>query len=161
MSKRIIRVLHIEDDHFQRRVLTHLLKEIDEFEFEIACAESERGGLDLFDIQGADLVILDYRLTEGDGLHCLKELRCRDPNVPIIAVSGEASPSIARELVECGADDYLDKKELAGHVLARSVRDVLSRWDAWQRTTTRIAKCGSTGPTSPATPIQTQRRCGT
>jgi DNA-binding response OmpR family regulator len=133
MSKRIIRVLHIEDDRFQHRLLRHLLAEMDEFAFEIACAESERGGLDRFDLEGADLVVLDYRLTEGDGLHCLKELRCRDPKVPIIAVSGAASSQIAHELVECGADDYLDKKELTGHVLARSVRDVLSRWDAWQK----------------------------
>jgi len=137
MSKRIIRVLHIEDDHFQRRLLNHLLSAMDEFEFEIAWAESERGGLDLFDLRGADLVVLDYRLTEGDGLHCLNELRCRNPNVPIITVSGEASPQLARELVECGADDYLNKKELTGHVLARSVRDVLSRWDAWQKMASR------------------------
>ena len=27
MSKRIIRVLHIEDDHFQHRLLAHLLRE--------------------------------------------------------------------------------------------------------------------------------------
>jgi len=137
MSRRLIRVLHIEDDQFQRRVLTHLLNQMEEFEFEIAWAESERGGLDLFDLERADLVILDYRLTEGDGLHCLKELRSRDPNVPIVTVSGEASAQIARELVECGADDYLDKKDLAGHVLARSVRDVLSRCDAWQRMASR------------------------
>jgi DNA-binding response OmpR family regulator len=133
MSKRIIRVLHIEDDRFQRRVLAHHLTAVDEFEFEIAGAESEQEGLDRFDHQGADLVVLDYRLTQGDGLHCLRELRCRDSNVPIIAVSGEASEQIARELVECGADDYLDKKDLTGQVLARSVRDVLSRSDAWKK----------------------------
>jgi DNA-binding NarL/FixJ family response regulator len=74
-----------------------------------------------------------YQLSEGDGLHFLKELRRRDSNVPVIALSGTASPQIARELVECGADDYLDKKDLSRDVLARSVRDVLSRWDAWQR----------------------------
>ena len=35
--------------------------------------------------------------------------------------------------VECGADDYLDKKDLASDILARSVRGVLARWDAWRR----------------------------
>jgi DNA-binding response OmpR family regulator len=138
MPKRSVRILHIEDDRFQRRLLAHHLKEVDEFEFEIVCAESEAEGLELFDGQGADLVVLDYRLTQGDGLHCLRELRCRDPNIPIIAISGAASQQIACELVECGADDYLDKKQLTGQVLARSVRDVLSRWDAWKKMASRL-----------------------
>ena len=63
----------------------------------------------------------------------MKELRRRDSNVPVITVSGTASPQIARELIECGADDYLDKKDLASDILARSVREVLARWDAWRR----------------------------
>jgi DNA-binding response OmpR family regulator len=133
MSKRIIRVLHIEDDRFHHRLLAHLLGDLDEFEFEITCAESERDGLALFDQQGADLIVLDYRLTEGDGLHCLKELRVRDAKVPVIAISGMASLEIAKELVECGADDYLNKSDLSANSLAKSVREVLSRWDAWKK----------------------------
>jgi DNA-binding NtrC family response regulator len=133
MSNRNIRVLHIEDDRFQHRLLAHLLGNLDEFTFEIRCAESEREGLALFDQHGADLIVLDYRLTEGDGLHCLKELRLRDAKVPVIAISGVASLEIAKELVECGADDYLNKSELLPNSLAKSVRDVLSRWDAWKK----------------------------
>jgi DNA-binding response OmpR family regulator len=133
MSKRIIRVLHIEDDSFQHRLLAHLLQFLEEFEFRITCAESERTGLEVFDDGGADLIVLDYRLPEGDGLHCLKELRRRDAKIPVIAISGTASTKIARELVECGADDYLNKGDLSGPRLAESVRDVLSRWDAWQK----------------------------
>jgi DNA-binding response OmpR family regulator len=133
MSKRITRTLHVEDDHFQHKLLAHLLGAMDEFAFEITCAENERDGLAIFDRNGADLIVLDYRLAEGDGLHCLKELRSRDANVPIIAVSGTASLEIARELIECGADDYLNKSELSGRVLAQSVRDVMSRRDAWEK----------------------------
>jgi CheY-like chemotaxis protein len=133
MPRRIIRTLHVEDDRFQHRLLAQLLGSIDEFEFDIACAESEPEGLELFDQRGAELIVLDYQLAQGDGLHFLKELRRRDSNVPVITVSGTASPQIARELIECGADDYLDKKDLASDILARSVRSVLARWDAWRR----------------------------
>jgi DNA-binding response OmpR family regulator len=129
--------LHIEDDHFQHRLLAHLLGALDEFDFDIRCAENEQDGLAVFDQYGADLIVLDYRLPEGDGLHCLMELRAKDANVPIIAISGAASLNIAKELVECGADDYLNKSELTGHALAQSVRDVISRWDAWKKMTAR------------------------
>ncbi len=133
MFTRTVRILHIEDDTFQHKLLAHLLADLDEFCFEITCAESERDALAIFDEHGADLVVLDYRLPQGDGLHCLKELRLRDAKVPVIAISGTASQKIAKELVECGADDYLNKSELSGRVLAKSVREVLSRWDAWKK----------------------------
>ncbi len=133
MSQRIVRILHIEDDRFQHRLLAHFLGEIAECRFEITTAETECTGLELFDERGADLIVLDYRLGQGDGLHCLKELRRRDPHVPVIAISGTASSEIAQELVECGADDYLDKRDLSGRALAQSIRGVLARWDAWRK----------------------------
>lgn len=147
MNERIVRLLHIEDDRFQHRLLAHLLAEIGECRFEIRTAESERRGLELFDEQGADLIVLDYRLSQGDGLHCLKELRSRDPHVPVIAISGTASNEIARELVLCGADDYLDKHDLSGRVLAQSVRSVLARWDAWRKRASAMdwPSCGPEG----------------
>jgi DNA-binding response OmpR family regulator len=137
MSQRTVRVLHIEDDRFLHRLLAHFLAEIGECRFEIVTAESERRGLELFDERGADLIVLDYRLAQGDGLHCLKELRRRDPHVPVIAISGMASSEIAQELIECGADDYLDKRDLSGRVLAQSIRGVLARWDAWRKRAAR------------------------
>jgi len=106
---------------------------MDEFQFEMVCAESEQEGLALFDRKGADLIILDYHLTDGNGLHFLQALRRDAPHVPVIAVSGRAGPEIARELIECGADDFLDKKDLTSQVIAASVRDVLTRCDAWRR----------------------------
>jgi CheY-like chemotaxis protein len=133
MSPRIVRALHVEDDRFQQRVLARLLAEIDEFQFEIVCAESEQEGLDLFERKGADLIIVDYHLTIGNGLHFLQKLRRDAPHVPVIAVSGRAGPEIARELIECGADDFLDKKDLSGQVIAASVRGVMTRCDAWNR----------------------------
>jgi DNA-binding response OmpR family regulator len=137
MTKRIVRILHVEDDGFQRRLLARLLEQMDEFQFEIECAESEREGLELFGRKGADLIIVDYHLAEGNGLHLVQELRRHDSHVPVIAVSGQAAAEIARELIECGADDFLDKKDLSGQVLTASVRDVLTRWDAWRRLDSR------------------------
>jgi FixJ family two-component response regulator len=53
--------------------------------------------------------------------------------VPVIAVCGKAGPEIARELIECGADDFLDKKDLTRQKIENSVREVLTRWDACRR----------------------------
>ena len=53
--------------------------------------------------------------------------------MPIIAISGVATPEIAAELLQVGADDFISKKDLSGDVLARSVREALARADAWRR----------------------------
>ena len=74
-----------------------------------------------------DCVILDYQLKNGNGLNCVRELRRCDPVVPIIAGSGIATPEIASELLEAGADDYIEKQNLTSDVLARSMRDTLVR----------------------------------
>jgi two-component system, NarL family, sensor histidine kinase UhpB len=139
MARRIVRTLHVGDDRFQRRLVARLLETIDDFQFEIVCADSETKGIELFDAQGAELIIVDYQLKEGNGLHFLQELRRHDAHVPVIAVSGTAGAEIARELIECGADDFLEKKDLSGHILPASVRDVLTRSDAWRRLNRRAS----------------------
>jgi DNA-binding response OmpR family regulator len=73
------------------------------------------------------LVILDYQLAQGDGLHLLKQLRRLDPIVPIIGISGVAPAEVAAELVRAGADDYFEKSHLDSAKLAKAIRAVLLR----------------------------------
>jgi DNA-binding response OmpR family regulator len=130
-----IKLLHVEDDPAQRRFVAHHLASIGEYRFDVHPAESEDAAMDEFEGGGVEFVILDYHLTGGNGLSCLEKLRRRDEIVPIIAISGLATPEIAAELLRGGADDFISKKELSGEVLARSVRGALARAVAWRRRT--------------------------
>ncbi len=114
----------------QRKLIGHHLTAIDEYRFDVEFAETEEIGLELFDFGGTELVILDYQLRQGNGLHCLRSLRQRDLIVPVIAISGVATTEIALELLQAGADDYLNKRDLTSKLLARSVREALLRSDA-------------------------------
>jgi DNA-binding response OmpR family regulator len=133
MPTRTIRVLHVEDDAAQRRYVAHHLAAQPEVRFDIRHAESESAAVAEFDERGAECVILDYHLAQGDGLSCLRTLRARDPIVPIIAVSGVATTEIAAELLQAGADDYIGKQDLTSAVLGRSIRDALARADACRK----------------------------
>ena len=132
MSSRSIKILRVEDETSQRRLVAHHLTTIASFRVEILYADAEEGALDLFDTGGVEFVILDYRLRQGNGLHCLEELRRRDPIVPIIAISGIATPEIAANLLQAGADDYISKRELTGGELARSMHAAVARADEWR-----------------------------
>src|SRR5262249_53760520 len=87
---RIVRMLHVEDDPIQQKMLSHHLQQIPELQFAVTCARSEDEAVAAFDAHPADFVILDYHLSQGDGLSCLRKLRRHDSRVPIIAVSGQA-----------------------------------------------------------------------
>jgi DNA-binding response OmpR family regulator len=133
MSIRAVTLLHIEDDLAQQRLVAHHLQAMPEFRFDIRHAETQDDAIDAFNRDPAEFVILDYSLKQGNGLNCLREIRSRDPLVPIIAISGVATPRIAAELLEEGADDYIEKCDLTSELLAERMREALIRARACRR----------------------------
>jgi CheY-like chemotaxis protein len=127
-----ILLLHVEDDPIQQLLIKHQLAEMSEYQFEITVAASEDDALALFPDGGFQLVILDYHLTQGDGVNCLRRIREIDRMVPIIAISGAATDEIAAVLISHGADDYLGKHILESKLLQQSVRNVLTRAQAFR-----------------------------
>jgi DNA-binding response OmpR family regulator len=76
-----------------------------------------------------DLLLLDVRLTDADGLELLRELRMKSA-LPIIVMSGHRRDEVDRVLgLELGADDYITKPFAMRELLAR-IRAVLRRVDA-------------------------------
>jgi DNA-binding response OmpR family regulator len=133
MSNRVVRLLHVEDCPMQRKVTAHHLRRMPDLQFDVVSAESEDAAVETFGRGGFEFVLLDYHLSAGNGLNCLRKMRKRHATVPIVAVSGVATPEIAAELLQEGADDYLSKLELTADALERSVRMALKRFDAWRK----------------------------
>lgn len=128
----IQRVLHVEDAADFRMVIAAHLRSIEDHTFEVASAEGEAAGLDLFQQAGCDLAIVDYELEDGNGLHCVERLRELDPYVPIIAISGRATEEVAGDLLRAGVDDYFDKSRLKRADFKRSVLAALERGAHWR-----------------------------
>lgn len=133
MVARRVNLLHVEDNRLQQRMLASLLKAMPEFDFAINVAESEEEALAAFSKGGIDFVLLDYQLSQGNGLQCLKKLRQCDPLVPIVALSATAPAEVAGDLIRGGADDYLSKFDLTLEQFVRTVREALYRTDQYRR----------------------------
>src|ERR1700731_2102568 len=122
--------LVVEDDHTMRHLVMNYLGEHD-IRAISASGRDEVAGL--LAREEPNLVILDLRLGQEDGLDLLREIRSRS-DVPVIITTGHRRDEIDRVVgLELGADDYVTKPFGLRELVAR-IRAVLRR-----RETGRIA----------------------
>jgi two-component system, OmpR family, response regulator len=122
---RQVRVLVVEDDPALQRMILNYFGE-NNIRTLVACDRQEMVGQ--LGSTEVDLVILDLRLGQEDGLDLLREIRSSS-DVPVIIITGHRRDDIDRVVgLELGADDYLTKPFNLRELLAR-VRAVLRRFD--------------------------------
>ena len=127
MSDTVVRMLHVEDEPTQHRVLMARLRTASGLRFDPTWVTGEDEALSEYAPGRFDLVVMDYMLKQGNGLHLLRELRSKDPVIPVVAISGVAPSAVALELIQAGADDYFDKSNLDTRQLVKSIREMLNR----------------------------------
>lgn len=92
------------------------------------CAEAGDGTQALSELSngGIDLVILDIMMPFMDGMTCLREMRARHIQTPVIMLTARGEEYDKLAGLECGADDYVVKPFSPRELVAR-VKAVLSR----------------------------------
>ena len=84
-------------------------------------------GLNLFETKSVDLVLVDLRMPEIDGLEVLSKIRAANPNMPLIVISGTGDIKDAIEALRKGAWDYLLKPIKDFSVLDHAVEKALEK----------------------------------
>jgi two-component system OmpR family response regulator len=117
------RVLVIDDDPSMQHMLVNYLQQ---HNINVVSALQKQDVLRQFASSEPNLVILDLRLGQEDGLDLLREIRARS-DVPVIITTGHRRDEIDRVVgLELGADDYITKPFGLRELLAR-IRAVLRR----------------------------------
>ena len=120
------RVLVVEDDRTMRHLVVNYLEERN---IKVASASGREEMARCFESDEPDLVTLDLRLGQDDGLDLMRELRSRS-DIPVIITTGHRRDEIDRVVgLELGADDYIIKPFSLRELLAR-IRAVLRRREA-------------------------------
>lgn len=56
-----------------------------------------------------DLLLLDYHMPAANGMEVLKKVRALSAAIPVLMLTVEERPDVARELLLNGADDFINK----------------------------------------------------
>lgn len=90
-------------------------------------ARSIDEAMKLLDQHNIDLVLSDYRLSDGDGLGLLEALAEKEMKTPVVILTAYGDEMIASELIQAGAYDYLTKDRLSKESLARSITKAVEK----------------------------------
>ena len=137
---RPLRILIAEDDATNRLVVSKMLKEfaadtrivVDGVQAVAACSE-----------QDYDLVLMDVRMPEMDGLAATRAIRARGGRLaafPIIALTANAFPDDVKQCRDAGMSDFLSKP-LRKPALVAAILRAIGRGDgtALQEATAKVA----------------------
>ena len=102
------RVLVVEDDRINQRVIGHFLKQMG---LETGLAEDGNTAIDVALRENWDLVLMDCQLPGVDGLEATRQIRARQPDrpLPIIALTANASAQDRTACLAAGMNDFLTK----------------------------------------------------
>jgi diguanylate cyclase (GGDEF)-like protein len=127
MEGKPIRVLLIEDNPGDARLIREMFAEAASAPFEAVHEEGLDGALEALRREPCDAVLLDLSLPGSQGLEAFRNLREQMPELPVVVITGRDDEKLAVEAVQRGAQDYLVKGQLTSALLVRSVRYAIER----------------------------------
>jgi CheY-like chemotaxis protein len=113
------RILVVDDEITVVAVLEGVLED----PWTVATATSAPAALELMRQEGFDLLLVDKNMPEMDGVEMVRALREAGNPIPIVMITGYASPASAAETLNLGIDAYIEKP--FGDIFA--IRDVVAR----------------------------------
>ena len=99
-------ILTVDDERMNNKIIAHIMQ--DEPMYEVCAAESGKEALALMEQQAFDLILLDVKMPEMDGLEVLKRIRA-NYSTPVVLMTSDKSLDLAVEFSEYGCDDYITK----------------------------------------------------
>jgi len=115
-----IKVLLVEDHRLMFEGLSSLLAEYPDINV-LGVATTVADAIEKAALLKPDLVLMDYRLPDGDGAQASERIRAAQPDIAILFLSADPSESAMMRAVEAGAAGFVSKAASA-ELLVSSIR---------------------------------------
>ena len=123
----MIKVLLIEDNPGDARLIREALSDSDILNFELKWVDQLETGIELITKDVFDVVLLDLSLPDSHGMETIIGFREHAPAIPIVVLTGLDDEQVALNAVQHGAQDYLIKGQVNSSVIMRSMRYAIER----------------------------------
>ena len=118
----MVKILVIDDEPSIRSLLDTLLRRKG---YDVVLADSGRKGLELFRREHPDVIVLDLKMPEMDGLTVLRQIHSLDPKKPVIILTGAGNAEAEQQVRALGVTEYVEK-EFSLHLLGDSLKRLLN-----------------------------------
>jgi len=120
----VAKILIIEDDEEVREYLESVLSRAG---YEVLSAANGKAGVEAFIDNPADVVITDIIMPEKDGIETIMDLRRRNSNLKVIAISGggRAEPENYLHSAKLLGANKTMKKPFTNEEMLQAIRDLL------------------------------------
>ncbi len=121
MDDKPFKIFVVEDDEWYRRLLVHNLSLNPDYEIEsFSNGKDCLGNLN----KKPDVVTLDYRLPDMQGLEVLKAIKAENEEIQVILISEQDEINVVVELLKFGAYDYIVKSKDIRERLLNTVQNI-------------------------------------
>ncbi|MEH2332662.1 PAS domain S-box protein [Nostoc sp.] len=122
-------VFFVEDSAEDRALYRRFLEQDDRYTYDIYEFESGNKALQACQGKIPDVILLDYRLPDLDGLEFLTKLQRQTSNsqISVIMLTGQGDETIAVQAIKSGAQDYLVKGKLTSDNLRQAVHGAIKQ----------------------------------
>ncbi|QLE58270.1 response regulator transcription factor [Nostoc sp. TCL26-01] len=135
MPYTLVKILLVEDDELFRLGLRVRLQQETDLEI-IAEAEDGETAIELINQNPVDVVLLDVGLPGIGGIEACRQIKQRNPQLPVLVLTSHAQKHLISRLIEAGAQGYC-LKGIAGEKLVLALRSVAAGASWWDETATR------------------------
>ncbi len=123
----ILRILVVEDNSADTDFIQEMLLAGGSVSFQAESVVRLSEALTRLESKDIDLVLLDLGLPDSQGLQTFHKLQEAAPGVPVVVLTGTNDNETAVRAVRDGAQDYLVKGQIQGHMLVLAARYALER----------------------------------
>lgn len=127
-----IKVLLVEDNPGDALLLRQAVAEIGAPRLEWVTVDRLGEALCRVREEAFDVILLDLSLPDAQGFETFQQAYAQASGVPIVVLTGLDDEEMAVKTVQAGAQDYLVKGQLDGHVVVRAMRYAIERCRSMQ-----------------------------
>lgn len=121
-----ISIMSVEESDADFKKISNCLTTF--IQLDLTRAKNIKEAISLLNVSSVDLILSEYFLSDGSGLDILKLLSDSKLEIPVVFIAGQGNETIASEVINAGAYDYLPKNKISEKSLFRSITNTVEKF---------------------------------